>query len=74
MTLPIQIRLLTSGIRTVANLARQTRIERTRLNRALNGDLRLRSDEQVRVAAALQMPVTELSTRLLAERQPISRI
>ena len=60
MTTQLRIQLLTSGVLTVANLARRTGIERTRLNRALNGDLQLREHEQHAVAEALQLSVGDV--------------
>lgn len=60
MTTTLRIHLITSGIATVANLARQTGIERTRLNRALNGDLKLRDDEQRVVETQLGMPLAQV--------------
>jgi hypothetical protein len=56
VTREIRIQLLQSGIDTIANLARLTKIERTRLNRALNGDVRLQEDEQQKVADVLGVP------------------
>lgn len=60
MTLALRIHILSSGFGTVAALARRTGIERTKLNRALNGDLRLKAEEQQRVADALQLSPEEV--------------
>ena len=64
MTIDLRIQLLTSGIVTITNLARRTGIERTRLNRALNGDLKLRTEEQEAVAAVLQVPAKDVFGRV----------
>ena len=56
----IRIGLITSGVRHVSRLAIQTGVERTRLNRAILGQLDLNPAERAAVAAALDRDEVEL--------------
>ena len=60
MTLALRIHILSSGFGTVAGLARRTGVERTKLTRALNGDVRLKANEQQRVVEALGLTPEEV--------------
>ena len=55
-----RIALITSGTRTISQLARESGVERTRLNRAILGQFELTADERTAVASVLGRDVAEL--------------
>jgi hypothetical protein len=66
----VRFALLRTDVRTVANLARLTGIERTRLHRGLSGDYRLTDAERDAIGVVLDLPPALLPSPHRHAHQP----